>query len=119
MNQNTNFSIVERAQGHGPAIGQDELLDLLAELDAWRGTFAGARNTRQIECVDTPEELVAYIEELESNQENPDHADYDDLKEFFDDCADIIGYCSPWQSTADNVKAMLEELHEMNRQLGG
>jgi len=90
MNIQTNFSLVERAQGHGPWIERDELLDLLAELDAWRDTFAGARNTRQIECVDTPEELSAYIEELESNQENPDHADYDNLKEFFDDCVQAL-----------------------------
>ena len=34
MNIQTNFSLVERVQGHGPAIGQEELLDLLAELAA-------------------------------------------------------------------------------------
>ena len=112
MNQDTNFSLVERARGNGPAIDQDELLDLLTELDTWRSAVSEYH-------VDSPEECAALVTELDANQENPDHADYDDLKEFFDDCTDIIGYCSPWQSTADNAKAMIEELHEMNRQLGG
>ena len=112
MNIRTNFSLVERVRGHGHAIEQDELLDLLAELDAWRGAVSEYH-------VDSPEECAALVAELDANQKNPDHADYDDLKEFFDDCADLIGHCNPWQCTADNAKAMLEELHEMNRQLGG
>ena len=37
MSPQTNFSLVERVQGHGPAIEREELLDLMVELDAWRG----------------------------------------------------------------------------------
>ena len=112
MNNQTNFSLVERVQGHGPAIGQDELLDLLTELEAWREAVSEYH-------VESPEECTALVIEMDGNQENPDHANYDNLKEFFDDCADLIGHCNPWQCTADNAKAMLEELHEMNRRLGG
>lgn len=114
MNQDTNFSLVERARGNGPAIGRDELLDLLAELDAWRFNASLCDIT-------APENLKQVFDDLENRPLciDEDHADYDDLKEFFDDCADIIGYCNPWQCTADNAKAMIEELHEMNRQLGG
>ena len=40
MNNQTNFSLVERVRSNGPAIGQDELLDLLTELDAWRTSIS-------------------------------------------------------------------------------
>ena len=83
MNNHTNFSLVERVQGHGPAIGQDELLGLLAELDAWREAVSEYH-------VESPEECTALVIELDGNQENPDHADYDDLKEFFDDCVQAL-----------------------------
>lgn len=83
MNIQTNFSLVERVRGNGPAIGQDELLDLLAELEAWREAISGYH-------VESPEECAALVVELDGNQENPDHADYDDLKEFFDDCVQTL-----------------------------
>lgn len=83
MNNQTNFSLVERVKGHGPAIDQDELIDLLGELDAWRSAVSDYH-------VDGPEECAALVAELDANQENPDHADYDDLKSFFDDCVNAL-----------------------------
>ncbi len=83
MNIQTNFSLVERVRGHGPAIGQDELLDLLTELDAWREAVSEYH-------VESPDECAALVAELDGNQSNPDHADYDDLKEFFDDCVSAL-----------------------------
>lgn len=83
MNTQTNFSLVERVRGNGPAISQDELLDLLAELDAWRGAASDYH-------VESPEECAALVAELDANQKNPDHADYDDLKEFFNDCVGAL-----------------------------
>lgn len=83
MNNQTNFSLVERVKGNGPAIGQDELIDLLGELDTWRSAVSDYH-------VDSPEECRHLVVELDANQANPDHADYDDLKEFFDDCVSAL-----------------------------
>ena len=118
MNNQTNFSLVERVQGHGPAIGQDELLDLLAELDAWR---AIAESHQHSIVGDTPEEILAGIVELEQRPlcVDEDHANYELLDRFYRDCQDLIGYANAWASDEENIKYMIEELHEMNRQLGG
>ena len=96
----TNFNLVERAKGHGPAIEQGELLDLLAELDAWRGIG------------DTPEELAERPLCMDE-----DHADYDDLERFFRDCETILCKTSAWKSTATNAKNMSEELEIMDSAL--
>jgi len=58
----TNFSLVERAKGHGPAISHDELLDLLTELDDWRA----AADTCGIDC---PQALQPAIESLQAELE--------------------------------------------------
>jgi hypothetical protein len=75
---NSNLNLSERATYALSSFGAEELAELLAELDAYR------------EINESPEELAAMIEELESNQANPDHADYDDLKEFFADCVSSL-----------------------------
>jgi hypothetical protein len=115
MNNQTNFSLEERAKGHGPAIGTDELLDLLAELDAWR--FAAERCGTGIE---TPEQMENEFFELEQRPLciDEDHANYELLDRFYRDCQDLIGYANAWASDEENIKYMIEELHEMNRQLG-
>ena len=78
-----NYSLEELARYTPEAITQDTLIDLMAELDAYRKVLEDRH------CYD-PEELASYIEELESNQENPDHADYYELKSFFEDCVDSL-----------------------------
>lgn len=61
-----------------------EIYDALKELEDWR-----AMATEVGRC-DDAEELRSYVEELEGNQENPDHASYDDLESFFDDCVEAL-----------------------------
>ena len=61
-----------------------EIYDALKELVAWREM---AWDTLKCE---EPDEVGTYIEELERNQENPDHANYDDYKSFFDDCVEAL-----------------------------
>lgn len=61
-----------------------EIYDALKELEDWR-----AMATNVARCDDAAE-LKDYIEELEGNQENEDHANYDDLKSFFDDCVEAL-----------------------------
>ena len=61
-----------------------EICDALQELEAWRKMAA------DVGRCDDAAELKGYIEELEGNQENEDHANYDDLKSFFDDCVEAL-----------------------------
>lgn len=110
---NTNFTLAERAAGNGPAISTDELLDVLTELDTWR-LEAERLN------IDTPEELKPAFDELENRPlcVDEDHADYNVLETFFRDCQDLIGTTDAWSTPEENAKRMIEELHEMNRNLG-
>ena len=113
MNPETNFDLVERARGNGPAISQDELLDLLAELDAWR--TSGDR------CgIEDPNAMMESIRDLEARPLCLDdvHADYETLDRFFRDCEYLIGHASIWSTREYNAKRMVEELLHMNRQLG-
>ena len=77
-----------------------EIHDALKELEDWRATAEMYR------CDDS-EELGAYIDSLESNQENPDHANYDDLKSFFDDCVEALNKrwpaAEPWDMNLRDV----------------
>jgi len=83
-------------------ITADIMVDLMAELHAWRNVV----NWRTSE---TPEELEAYIsdlEELSSQCNNKKHTNFDDYKLFFDDCVstleDIGGRC-PCAEPYDNA----------------
>ena len=82
MNPETNFSLVERARGNGPAIGTDELLELLTELDDWRtsGDIAG---------VDSPEQLVSLVTEMDKMSKQQEHA-----QEMVASCIRLARQCS-------------------------
>lgn len=81
--QVTNLTLIERAKYCPESFTSDELEDLLFELTEWRD-FAYTR------AIESPKEAENLISELEENQANPDHADYDDLKEFFNDCVNSL-----------------------------
>ncbi len=74
----TNYTLPELAQYQPEALQDLDLPALLKELEAWR-------KLAEDKDVDSPDEAKALIESLEGNQCN-NHEDYDDLKEFFEDC---------------------------------
>ena len=74
-----NFSLEERARYAPESISHDELIDLLAELDAWRAMSDS----------ESPEEVAKRVDALEEQAgqcNDEDHSNFDDYKEFFDDC---------------------------------
>jgi|WetSurMetagenome_2_1015567.scaffolds.fasta_scaffold678819_2 hypothetical protein len=70
-----NFTLVELATYHPHLLTHDKMIDLLAELDAWR------------ELDDTPASVAARLSDAEDKVHDceRDHSDYDALKSFFDD----------------------------------
>ncbi len=70
------MTLSERAIYFPASIDADAIADAMVELEAWRNVDS---------TCSTPEEISGLIESLEENQANPDHADREDLKEFFDD----------------------------------
>ena len=78
-----------------------EIYDALKELQAWRDMAWETLRDDDPECV------AKAIEELEANQENPDHANYDDLKSFFDDCVEALNKrwpaAEPWDMNLRDV----------------
>lgn len=80
---NSNLSLVERAKLCPQSFISDELADLFAELNEYRKLAAdnGCDDARDIKVL---------IDDLEGDQANPDHADYDDLKSFFNDCVESL-----------------------------
>ena len=75
----SNLSLTERAKYAPETFPLTDLADLMEELEAWQ-TFAYDHD------IESPDDAKKLIAELEENQANPDHADYDDLKQFFDGC---------------------------------
>jgi hypothetical protein len=73
-----NLTLQETARYFPNMLDPDIVADAMAELEAWRDVASDS------DCYD-PEELAGHIESLEESQANPDNADRDDLKEFFDD----------------------------------
>ena len=93
-------TIAERFQYAPHTLTETEIHDALKELEDWR---AAAEEWR---C-DDAEELAAYVDSLESNQENPDHAQFDDYKSFFDDCVEALNKhwsaAEPWDMNLRDV----------------
>ena len=78
---------MEEAARYNPALlTQDVLIDLMSELQAYRDIAENAR-------LDSPEELAAYVDELETKSgqcNDEDHSNFDDYKAFFDDAVSTI-----------------------------
>lgn len=85
---NSNLSLIERAKLCPQSFSSDELADLFAELIEYR-------ELADDNSCDDASEVKALIDDLEGNQANPDHADYDDLKSFFDDCVSSLNSAWP------------------------
>lgn len=79
----TNLTLAERAKYAFDSFTSEELELLMLELE-------GFRSLASDNGCDDEDELESVIKELESNQANPDHADYDDLNEFFWDCVNSL-----------------------------
>ncbi len=75
----------ERAEYFPESLDRETIADVMAELHAWRDILGRAH------FADTPDDVKALIDDLEANQQNPDHADYDDLRSFFDDIVETHG----------------------------
>lgn len=73
LSEIARYATVPRERLLDVAEQHDELLELLNNYN----------------CDDVAE-LTQLIDELQANQENPDHGDYDDLKSFFDDCVESL-----------------------------
>lgn len=104
-----NFNIFERARyGH---VTRDEILDALAELIAWREMADSVEGH-----VDGPEEFGVYISDLEDKAgicNNEDHSNFDDYKEFFDDCVGMLPKAWPRAEPWDlNLRAVITEAIE-------
>jgi len=81
----TNLNIYERLN-YGQPVSHDELLEALAELIAWR-EMAEASSAPGF--YESPEDFGRYVSGLEEQAcecNNEEHANFDDYKEFFDDC---------------------------------
>lgn len=104
-----NLNIFERAKyGHA---SPDEILDALAELIAWREM---AENVSL--DYDSPEDIGQYVSDLEEQAggcNNEDHAQFDDYKEFFDDCIYALPKDWPCAEPWDlNLRAVITEAIE-------
>ena len=77
-----NAPISERLRYAPHTLTEREVCDALRELEDWRAT------ADEFSCSDS-EELGAYIDKLEAKQ-CKDHEDYDELKEFFQDCVSSL-----------------------------
>ncbi len=75
----STMPLFERAEYFPESLDRETVADAMAELHAWRDILGRA------DFADTPDDVKALIDDLEANQANPDHADYDDLQSFFDD----------------------------------
>lgn len=103
--RNMTFEELVREAAHS-----DDLLtlELVKRIDELETELSEARD----ECERLEKEI-----DIRPLCEDEDHADYADLREFFDDCHEMLyGETDNYNSVADNAKAMLEELHEL---LGG
>lgn len=115
-----NSDLEELAKYSPGKITPEILVDLMAELNAWR-RIGDACNCSVIE---TPEDMENYIEGLEeqAGQCNlADHADYDDLKEYFDDTVRAmtdIGGSWPCAAAYDqNLRAAVIECIERGAEI--
>lgn len=97
-----NLTLVERAEYFPDTLDRETLISALAELEAWRDILGRAH------FHDTPEDVAGLIADLEANQANPDHADYDDYKAFFDDIV------SHWEDTLANGRWPCPEVYDLN-----
>ena len=96
-----NTTLDERFRYAPHTLTEQEIYDALKELKDWRA-LADAHG-----C-DYPDEFEKYFEELEANQENPDHANYDDLKSFFDDCVEALNAHWPRaEPYDDNLRSVI------------
>lgn len=94
-----NFSLAERMQYNPESFSQDELIELMAELDAWRNIIHEINGN-----IDNPEDMNKYVQELEEQScqcNNEEHGDYDDLKEFFLDCVQALNQHWPCPDAYD------------------
>lgn len=79
----TNYTLAERIQYAPESFSSDELIDLLGELDAWR----------DMSDSESPEDVSSRINALEEQAgkcNDSDHSNFDDYKEFFDDCVRTV-----------------------------
>ena len=104
----TNHSLSERAKYNPQSFSQEELIDLMVELDAWRNIINDIGGD-----LDTPEEMSQYINELEDQScqcNNEEHSDYDDLKEFFSDCVNSLNAHWPCPEAYDmNLREVITQ----------
>ena len=78
----TTSTLAEQYRYAPQALTEREIYDALQELEDWRAT------AEEFSC-DNSEELGEYIYELREKQ-CTNHDDYDDLKEFFQDCVSSL-----------------------------
>jgi hypothetical protein len=105
-----NLNIYERLN-YGQPVSQDEMLEALAELIAWREMVQNVSRD-----IDTPEDFGRYVSDLEDQAggcNNEDHARFDDYKEFFDDCIYALPKdwpcAEPWDM---NLRSVITEAIE-------
>jgi len=97
-------NVEEIARYQPEIITPDLLVDLMAELQAWR--TIGEQSC----SAETPEYLQDYVKEMEEKAcgcNNEDHSNFDDYKLFFDDCVNSLNKhwpcAEPWDTNLTQV----------------
>jgi hypothetical protein len=97
-------NVEEIARYQPELITPDLLIDLMAELQAWRDIG------EQSNSAETPEEALWYIQDLEEKAgqcNNEHHSNFDDYKSFFDDCVGSLNKhwpcAEPWDTNLTQV----------------
>ena len=120
-----NYTLAERAKYLPSTFSQNELIDLLTELEAWRSIGDNKDIPYWIETDDPntlKNHIVALVDSQISEDQQADLAQLeDDYKPFWSDCleaaggAHYLGYPDIWDTDARNyILTLIEKGREVN-----